>query len=1102
MTAWTAAVTSVSLGYPEHWYKASEPTTGTLTDSGNTPVNGTVANGGVPQNITSGLTTFITGDNGGKCKNVTSSLATGSLPRNIDTGSVATPGGVGNGYSVAVAVRLTSVVGSNSIFYHQLTDSTRLRATATHLRMTQWGNTITTDDIVPLADLVDSDPHLLVMTLVSGAQKFYLDGVEVASFARTSTPEPSGSQVLRFADGDGTGNFFAGDYDDILVWTGILTPSDVALLHEGFTAFPLPPDDLTCAAAEADDSITVTWTAPTPTALNAINDPRDISNLLVWYSADYEDTFYNDNDNMSTVHDISGNGNNGSTVTRGAGPTPKWRNAGGRDGGPRFAFGGTTSTGGYFNLPSGVMGAAAAGEIMASLKSNAACGLWTFGAFSGAGDQSHYHFGGNVFDSFGLATTQRKSFTPTLAIASWRRYNVWSAASDWAARLDAVTQTTSATATVTWPTVPRFGVGSRNGAIDQSFLGDAGGVELYGKKLSTTERNHLDDWKAANPGGGFPTDAYAGVPTGYRVRIDGGAATDVGEVFTHTFNALDPGTTYLIEVQSYNEAGDSDWVSVECTTLSDVPTDLEVFTCTGVSLELCYTAASGDPDYYEVRIDGGTPVDNGTNLCHTFTGLDPNTIHLLEARACITGVGCSDWVGINGTTSPGPPTGLTATATTSSLELCWSAPAGGTDTYEVRINGAGDVVGLTELCHLFEGLTQNTEYLLEVRACNDCGCSEWAELIAATPSLQAWSSCACNTRWMVEACDLNTGRVRAVLNPVAMDFQVLLNQFSSGSLTLATKDARARDIWPDLTSIYISRLSDTGVPECMGAFYVEQFDGRSTTNGGTVSVGMKSIDHYLWRRRLRQALTYTNQPQTSIAASLVNYLLTNGIPLTGVADTSTINRDRTYDPADRPVIGDLVSNLSKVINGPEWTLLHDKVGGAWSTRMFFQDRAGVDRTDILHSDVEGSQYGLRVDATRHVTSADALGEDPLIGTFTDLGPYPQFDTAETFSGVVLQATLDQAAEGIVQLRGEPFAIPSFTISGPDPAPENLRLGDTAVFHINQGGISFNGRARLGGYTWRLAEGAPETRVLALVPLGAASQTVLNQTPEDRCVACR
>lgn len=66
-----------------------------------------------------------------------------------------------------------------------------------------------------------------------------------------------------------------------------------------------------------------------------------------------------------------------------------------------------------------------------------------------------------------------------------------------------------------------------------------------------------------------PTSGDA--PTGYDVRVDGGAPTDAGNVLTYDFTGLTPGTSYTLEVRAYNTGGDSSWVSVDAETILDGP---------------------------------------------------------------------------------------------------------------------------------------------------------------------------------------------------------------------------------------------------------------------------------------------------------------------------------------------------------------------------------------------------------------------------------------------------------------------------------------------------------------------------------------------------
>lgn len=228
----------------------------------------------------------------------------------------------------------------------------------------------------------------------------------------------------------------------------------------------------------------------------AINDPRDIPSLWAWYSAEAETT-YSDGDAMTSWTDLSGNGRH-ATQTTGAAGGPKWRSAGGPGGGPSVEFMGVgqNSTSGYFSINNALNGASA-GEAVFYVKADALTNNgWN--RFDGGGDNSHYPFSGTVYDKF--LSTVRKSFTPSLAVTSWRRYNTWSASGDWGAELDNTAQYSTTSNTVSLPGTGYIGRGVAAG--DWGFGGRMTCLLLFSAKLSTTDRSDLDDWLVANPSGG------------------------------------------------------------------------------------------------------------------------------------------------------------------------------------------------------------------------------------------------------------------------------------------------------------------------------------------------------------------------------------------------------------------------------------------------------------------------------------------------------------------------------------------------------------------------------------------------------------------------
>lgn len=357
--------------------------------------------------------------------------------------------------------------------------------------------------------------------------------------------------------------------------------------------------------------------------------------------------------------------------------------------------------------------------------------------------------------------------------------------------------------------------------------------------------------------------------------------------------------------------------------------------------------------------------------------------------------------------------------------------------------------------------------------------------------------CVCGEDWIVEACDLASGRVRAVLHPQSLDWQVNLNQSGQGSLTLSTREVTSRDIWPGLTSIYISR-ADTG--EGVFAGFIDQFQA---SDDNTTQVGLQTLDKYLWYRTIKSHVRWVNQPQTDIGRDLVRLAESNGIPLLADSARSDQVRDREWDGWEFKVIGEAIEQLTQVINGPDWEMTHARSEGYWTSTMVFRDRVGLDRDLILRSDIELPAYSITVDASDLATWVDAVGEgeeeDQLRATAVDdSGVYPQFDAVPAWTDVSRITTLQSHADGYLEQHREPDARPAVTISGLDPDPSLLRLGDSVVIQTNFGPITYRGRARIVSISWGMNLDEPLGRTLEVVPLDRPSQSILNQLPTEPC----
>lgn len=391
------------------------------------------------------------------------------------------------------------------------------------------------------------------------------------------------------------------------------------------------------------------------------------------------------------------------------------------------------------------------------------------------------------------------------------------------------------------------------------------------------------------------------------------------------------------------------------------------------------------------------------------------------------------------------------------------------------------------------------------------------------------SCISCAEQFRVELCDLATGRVKTVPDVISMDWQTTLNDVGRGTLTVPTLNMRAIDIWPHRTSVYILRTA--GPDGASPANPVVEFAGiveqATPSDNGSTRLGMKSIEHYLQYREIVDDLefgiktqvgggdtpddptddrfTYSGQVlQTEIAAALVNYARPDGIPLSGASDGSGIARYRFYDGVDKKPVLEAVTQLSDVINGPDWYLVHRRdSGGAWSTEIHFTDEISVDTGVVLRSDREANGYSLSMDASNHATHVWAAGSgDPQTGiplesnVMDPEGFYPRFDGNPSWSDVSVQETLDEHAEGFLADNRDPLVTVGVSVAGLEKAdPSHTKPGHTVDVDVNYGAVTFRGKARILSVSWKLADNAPVMRSFDLYPVnGNTRDTVFNQTP--------
>ena len=205
----------------------------------------------------------------------------------------------------------------------------------------------------------------------------------------------------------------------------------------------------------------------------------------------------------------------------------------------------------------------------------------------------------------------------------------------------------------------------------------------------------------------------------------------------HTLTGLTNGISYHVQVRGKNATGTGPHVEVNGTPIAApaAPTGLAVNLGNG-QVEVSWTAAARATSH-EIR--HGTSSGDGdwaattTNTSHTLTGLTNGTTYYIQVRGKNT-AGDGSHAETTGTPLT-KPTNLTTTVSDGQIAVSWTAAVGATS-HEFRYgttSGAGTWAATTnDTSQTITGLTNDTEYFVQVRGKNTTGAGAHAE-ISATP---------------------------------------------------------------------------------------------------------------------------------------------------------------------------------------------------------------------------------------------------------------------------------------------------------------------------------------------------------------------------------
>ncbi len=253
---------------------------------------------------------------------------------------------------------------------------------------------------------------------------------------------------------------------------------------------------------------------------------------------------------------------------------------------------------------------------------------------------------------------------------------------------------------------------------------------------------------------------YGKIPVAYyEIQINGTGkpiAVD-GESTSAQISDLSESTSYDLRIRSCDEKGNcsaySPQLSITTLVLPDtkpptVPTGLASPAKTMSSVTLSWTAStdSSGVALYNVQVNssGTAATVNGSMTGATVGNLNASTTYSFRVQACDASNNCSAYstalsvttLAAPDTTAPTVPANLTSPSKTAiTVNLAWTAStdAVGVARYEVRTNSTGNPVPTTTNSRTMTGLTANTAYQFQVRACDASNnCSAYTSNISVT----------------------------------------------------------------------------------------------------------------------------------------------------------------------------------------------------------------------------------------------------------------------------------------------------------------------------------------------------------------------------------
>jgi YD repeat-containing protein len=219
--------------------------------------------------------------------------------------------------------------------------------------------------------------------------------------------------------------------------------------------------------------------------------------------------------------------------------------------------------------------------------------------------------------------------------------------------------------------------------------------------------------------------------TGYAYQVNGGAWSSFSSSLSANLTGLAPGTTYTVEVEAQDAAGNIGApTSVTFTTPPGAPGTPTATNVTGTTATVSWTAAAAANGItgYSYQVNGGAWSSFSNVLSVSLTGLSYGTTYTVAVEAqdvagTIGAAATGSFTTIAATPPSAPGTPVASSITSSSATVSWTAAtdAIGVTGYSYQLNGGAWSAFSNILSVNLADLTYNTAYTIAVRAESTAG---------------------------------------------------------------------------------------------------------------------------------------------------------------------------------------------------------------------------------------------------------------------------------------------------------------------------------------------------------------------------------------------